>query len=180
MVWVSVNGAPSTVHAGSPMPDGKSAKKVIKGVLKQHKKGLSIEGLKKDVCKQLEAEGMTPKKAEKAFDAKIQLPIFEVKAGVARLVKNKDGDAAVAEPPKADGHVTLDEVADLEEVKKLARQVRAIKKANMIIREAKASKSTTIVMPALNLSNLVLVSFSSCLSCFHKIIFLHPLSVMPI
>ena len=31
------------------MPDGKSAKKVIKGVLKQHKKGLSIEGLKKDV-----------------------------------------------------------------------------------------------------------------------------------
>ena len=85
------------------MPDGKSAKKVIKGVLKQHKKGLSIEGLKKDVCKQLEAEGMTPKKAEKAFDAKIQLPIFEVKAGVARLVKNKDGDAAVAEPPKAEG-----------------------------------------------------------------------------
>ena len=79
------------------MPDGKSAKKVIKGVLKQHKKGLSIEGLKKDVCKQLEAEGMTAKKAEKAFDAKIQLPIFEVKAGVARLVKNKDGDAAVAE-----------------------------------------------------------------------------------
>ena len=85
------------------MPDGKSAKKVIKGVLKQHKKGLSIEGLKKDVCKQLEAEGMTSKKAEKAFDAKIQLPIFEVKAGVARLVKNKDGDAAVAEPPKAEG-----------------------------------------------------------------------------
>ena len=87
------------------MPAEKSAKKVIKGVLKQHKKGLSIEELKKDVCKQLEADGMTSKKAEKAFDAKIQLPIFEVKAGVAKLVKNKDGaaDAEVAEPPKAEG-----------------------------------------------------------------------------
>ena len=109
-------GAPSTVHAGSPMPDGKSAKKVIKGVLKQHKKGLSIEGLKKDVCKQLEAEGMTPKKAEKAFNAKIQLPIFEVKAGVARLVKNKDGDAAVAVPRLLQRHgMTVDDI-DLWEV----------------------------------------------------------------
>ena len=104
------------------MPDGKSAKKVIKGVLKQHKKGLSIEGLKKDVCKQLEAEGMTAKKAEKAFDAKIQLPIFEVKAGVARLVKNKDGDAAVAEPPKAEGKRKQAPAAESAPAKKKAHK----------------------------------------------------------
>ena len=102
------------------MPDAKSAKKAIKGVLKQHKKGLSLEGLKKDVCKQLEAEGMTAKKAEKAFEAKIQLPIFEVKAGVARLVKNKEGDAAVPEPPKAEGKRKQAPAAEAAPTKKKA------------------------------------------------------------
>ena len=76
-----------------------NTKKAIKGVLKKHKKGCKIDELKKAVCEQLVAEGMTSKKAEKAFDEKIQLPCFEVRAGVAHLVKDKDDGADAAATP---------------------------------------------------------------------------------
>ena len=80
-----------------------SAKKLIKTELKKSpNKKLELEKLKRAVVAQLEASGKSAKKAQKAFDAKLQLPCFAVKAGIVQLVKGADEAPEAPAPAKAE------------------------------------------------------------------------------
>ena len=79
-----------------------SAKKLIKSELKKSpNKKLELEKLKRAVVSQLEASGKSAKKAQKAFDAKLQLPCFAVKSGIVQLVKGADEAPEPAAPAPA-------------------------------------------------------------------------------
>eukprot|EP00908_Phaeocystis_cordata_P017211 Transcript_28540.p1 GENE.Transcript_28540~~Transcript_28540.p1 ORF type:complete len:604 (-),score=289.02 Transcript_28540:152-1885(-) len=120
------------------------AKKTIKTVLKQHKKGCALDELKRAVLEQLTAEGMSAKKAGKTFDAKIQLPCFAVQAGVVRLVKSKESGAtaAPAAPPKAEAKRKQPPAAEAPPpAKKDKKAAAAAKPAAMSVRMMGASEA---------------------------------------